>query len=169
MIYLSILPNKICWLNCNLEIFTICISYLYCKWNSFFVWSRINFIRTWRYKSFFVPIVLDSFYTVMLSAISFNGGRFSSRFIDYLIEAHYSSKPLIFGLIHMSINAIWQKCLKWSLRPFIRISYLLTVFAPNISIEVWAIFVYIWTFISMITKFWTVICKDCSYSKSWNL
>jgi hypothetical protein len=89
--------------------------------------------------------------------------------INNLVEAHNSSQTFIFRFIHVSINTIWQKGLERSLGPFVWISYLLTVFASNVSVEVWAVIINVWTFISMITKFWTVICKDCSYSKSWNL
>lgn len=91
LVNMSILPNKICWFNSNLEVFTISISYFNNEWYSFFMWARVNLIRAGRDESFIIPVILNCFDAVMLSAVGIDSSRLSSRLVYNLVVAHYSS------------------------------------------------------------------------------
>lgn len=163
------MPNKICRFYSNLIVFTISVSNFNNEWYSFFMGTWVSLVRTWRYKSFIIPVILNCFDAFMLSALCINCCRLSSRLVNNLVEAHNSSQTFIFRFVHVSINTVWQKGLERSLGPFVWISYLFTVFASNVSVEVRAVIINVWTFISMIAKLWTVICKDWSNCKAGNL
>jgi len=138
LLYLRELPHEVLLFHGNCIFLVVTINSFYFKGNRVSD-TCIGWERSGVGESGVVPVVLELGDAVVLSANGIDSSRFSVSSVRHFVVAHNSSEALVFWLVHMSIWAILEESLEGSLRPVVRISGLLSIFAASVPIEIVAV------------------------------